>query len=202
IGKRGEDNGLLLLVAPAERRMHIEVGYGLEARLPDAFVGRTIREVITPRFKAGDYDRGIVEGVQTLVRRLETGETFPEQTVRRATSLWGIWSRAAWFLLLPMFVFLPLVMRRQPILGILGIGVFTVVTGSLLLGFFLLAIAMRWLVDGAAAGSSTGRWRSGGFGGGFGGFGGGFGGFSGGSSGGFGGFGGGRSGGGGASGSW
>ena len=51
LGRRGQDDGVLLVVAPSERRMRIEVGYGLEGTLPDIAAGRIIRNVITPRFQ-------------------------------------------------------------------------------------------------------------------------------------------------------
>ncbi len=66
IGQKGKDNGALLLVAKAERKVRIEVGYGLEGRLTDLLSGRIIRDEITPRFKQGDFDGGIVAGVASM----------------------------------------------------------------------------------------------------------------------------------------
>lgn len=71
LGRKDRDNGVLLLVAPKERRMRIEVGYGLEGVLPDAIAARIIRDVITPRFKAGDYDNGVADGVEAIIAQLE-----------------------------------------------------------------------------------------------------------------------------------
>ena len=71
LGKKGRDNGVLLLVAPQDRRLRIEVGYGLEGTLPDVAASRIIRDVITPAFKAGDYDRGVGDGVGAIVAALE-----------------------------------------------------------------------------------------------------------------------------------
>ena len=71
LGQKGKDNGVLVVVAPQDRRMRIEVGYGLEGTLPDAVAARIIRNVMTPRFKGGDYDGGIAEGVKAIVARLE-----------------------------------------------------------------------------------------------------------------------------------
>ena len=59
LGKKGKDNGVLLIVVPQDRRLRIEVGYGLEGTLPDVVASRIIRDVMTPAFKGGDYDRGI-----------------------------------------------------------------------------------------------------------------------------------------------
>ena len=56
LGQRDQDNGVLVVVAPGDRRMRIEVGYGLEGRLTDLEAGRIIRNVMAPRFKAGDFD--------------------------------------------------------------------------------------------------------------------------------------------------
>jgi uncharacterized protein len=59
LGQKGKDNGVLLVVVPQDRRMRIEVGYGLEGTLTDAHASRIIRNVMTPRFKQGDYDGGV-----------------------------------------------------------------------------------------------------------------------------------------------
>lgn len=72
IGQAGQDNGVLILVAPSERVMRIEVGYGLEGVLPDGLAGQIIRETFSPAFRDGNYGRGIVEGttrVAAIVRR-------------------------------------------------------------------------------------------------------------------------------------
>lgn len=63
IGQKGKDNGALLLIAKAEKKVRIEVGYGLEGRLTDLLSGRIIDNEITPKFKQGDFDGGIVAGV-------------------------------------------------------------------------------------------------------------------------------------------
>ena len=66
IGQKGKDNGALLLVAKAERKVRIEVGYGLEDRLTDLLAGRIVDQEIVPRFKTGDFDGGIRAGVQAM----------------------------------------------------------------------------------------------------------------------------------------
>jgi uncharacterized protein len=71
LGQQGKDNGVLLVIAPQERRVRIEVGYGLEGTLPDAIASRIIRNSITPQFKNGNYDAGVVEGVRVLTTVLE-----------------------------------------------------------------------------------------------------------------------------------
>lgn len=74
IGKRGRDNGVLILVAVDDRVMRIEVGYGLEGVLPDGLAGAIIRETFLPKFRANDYRTGILEGtarVAAIVRKNE-----------------------------------------------------------------------------------------------------------------------------------
>ncbi|WP_303720232.1 YgcG family protein [Malonomonas rubra] len=63
VGQKEKDNGALLLIAKAERKIRIEVGYGLEGRLTDLLAGRIIDNEITPRFKQGDFDGGVIAGV-------------------------------------------------------------------------------------------------------------------------------------------
>ncbi len=74
LGQKGKDNGVLILVAPQDRRMRIEVGYGLEGVLTDLLAGRIIRNEMTPRFKAGDYNGGIEAGVNAVIGVLEGNE--------------------------------------------------------------------------------------------------------------------------------
>jgi len=74
LGQKGKDNGVLVVVVPQDRRMRIEVGYGLEGTLTDLAASRIIRDVMTPRFKAGDYDGGVAQGVSAIVAQLQ-GET-------------------------------------------------------------------------------------------------------------------------------
>ena len=77
IGQKGKDNGVLLIVAPNDRELRIEVGYGLEGTLPDATANSIIRNVIVPRFKAGDMADGISDGVDAIVAVLSgSGEEF------------------------------------------------------------------------------------------------------------------------------
>jgi len=77
IGQKGKDNGALLIVAPNDRELRIEVGYGLEGTLPDATADAIVRNVIVPRFKAGDMTGGIFDGVDAIIAVLTgTGEEF------------------------------------------------------------------------------------------------------------------------------
>src|SRR4051794_38486782 len=76
IGRKGTDDGLIIVIAKEDRRLRIEVGYGLEGAIPDAVANRVISETITPRFKAGDYYGGISAGVDQLIKLVE-GEKLP-----------------------------------------------------------------------------------------------------------------------------
>jgi len=68
IGKKGKDNGVLLLVAQEDRTVRIETGYGLEGALPDAICNRIIYNQIIPKFKDGDYSAGIFNGFIDIAR--------------------------------------------------------------------------------------------------------------------------------------
>ena len=72
LGEKTKDNGVLLLVAPNERRVRIEVGYGLEGTLTDALSAVIIANAIAPRFKAGDFSGGITRGVDDIITVLTT----------------------------------------------------------------------------------------------------------------------------------
>ena len=71
LGQRGKDNGVLVVVVPNDRKLRIEVGYGLEGTLTDAAAGRIIRNAMAPAFKAGDFDKGVSDGVDAIVGQLE-----------------------------------------------------------------------------------------------------------------------------------
>lgn len=81
LGRKGVDDGAILLVARDDRKVRIEVGYGLEGVLPDAIANRIIDEDIVPRFRSGDYYGGIDAGVDRMVQVIE-GEALPEPVHR------------------------------------------------------------------------------------------------------------------------
>ncbi len=81
LGRKGVDDGALLLIAKDDRKMRVEVGYGLEGAIPDAVAKRVIAEIITPYFKQGDYFGGIQAGVSRLIRLIE-GEALPPPAAR------------------------------------------------------------------------------------------------------------------------
>src|SRR5262252_7939215 len=77
IGKKGFDNGAILLIVRDDRKLRIEVGYGLEGVLPDAIASRIIREIIVPRFRENDYPGGIEAGISAMMQ-VTRGESLPE----------------------------------------------------------------------------------------------------------------------------
>ena len=84
LGQKGADNGVLLLVAMKERKIRIEVGYGLEGALTDARSAQIIRGEIVPRFRAGDAPGGVAAGVDAILKTIEgtnqsTEKAAPEQ---------------------------------------------------------------------------------------------------------------------------
>ncbi len=82
LGRKGVDDGALLLVAKDDRTLRIEVGYGLEGVLPDAVANRIIDETIVPRFRAGDFPGGIDAGVGRMLAVID-GEPLPEPQAAR-----------------------------------------------------------------------------------------------------------------------
>jgi uncharacterized protein len=70
-GQKGTNNGVILLIAPTQRKLRIEVGYGLEGVLTDAVSSRVIRRTIVPRFKAGDVAGGVAAGADDLIALLQ-----------------------------------------------------------------------------------------------------------------------------------
>lgn len=147
IGKKGKDNGVLLLAAIQDHAARIEVGYGLEPVINDAYAGRVLREVLFPNFRNGNYGKGLMEGSRVLIGRLGEQLNFsleggtPHALSRVSSSGWAI------LIKIIIFVVLLILFIQNPFL------------------FFLL------LSGGRGGGDDRG---SGGFGGGgFGGFGGG-----------------------------
>ncbi len=80
IGQKGRDNGVILIVAKNDRKIRIEVGYGLEGQLTDAIAGNIIRTQISPLFKRGQFDRGISKGVDSILEALEGSYVAGEST--------------------------------------------------------------------------------------------------------------------------
>jgi uncharacterized protein len=158
IGKKGKDNGLLLIAAIEDRKVRIEVGYGLEGLINDAKAGRLLDEAVIPLFKEGNYAGGLANGASALAALVvqDAGVTLtnagPAQVQASAP-----------------------VEKGSPTVGVI---VFFVIVGTFV--FLGYATKRGWIkpAPGGRGGSSGGGWSSGGGGGGGGG------GFGGGSSGG------------------
>jgi uncharacterized protein len=85
IGQRDKNNGILIVVVPAERQMRIEVGYGLEGVLPDLIAGRIIQEVMAPRFREENFNGGITEGALAVISILD-GKDLPARSELNETA--------------------------------------------------------------------------------------------------------------------
>ena len=169
IGDKAKDNGVLILLAMKERRVRVEVGYGVEQWITDGFAGETSRQVMAPEFAAGRYGNGLRLGTERIVGRIAQGRGVSLEGVRapraarqRDSTPFPIWLFILGFIVLLIVSRIGGGSRRRRFWG--GPG--------------------GWS---SGVGPFGGGWGGGGFGGGGGGFGGGFGGFGGGSSGGGGG---------------
>ena len=207
IGRKGVDDGVLLLVAKDDRRVRIEPGYGLEGAIPDAIANRVIQEYLVPHFRQNDYAGGITAASGVLVKIID-GEELPAPVSSNRDGGGGS-GDSIFFFAIMIGVFASTFMRMllaklpRPVRGVVS-GLIAGAAGWLLLsvvggGIAALVAFLLSLGKGSSGGFASGGGWGGGGGFGGGGFGGGGGGFGGG--GGWGG-GGGRSGGGGASGSW
>ena len=81
-GQKGKDNGVILLVVKNDRKMRIEVGYGLEGALPDVLAGSIIQNEIAPSFRKGDFNGGILAGVRAIMAATQ-GEYKAPKTAKR-----------------------------------------------------------------------------------------------------------------------
>jgi len=129
IGQSKTDNGVLVLVAPNEREMRIEVGYGLEGVLPDGLAGQIIRENFTPRFRDNDYSGGIRDGVGRVIDVVEKQQVLsPEEIARFNESGGGDFPEWALIPFFGLFVTIGF--------GMVGLGVRTKTGFPLLFGSF------------------------------------------------------------------
>jgi uncharacterized protein len=151
LGKKGKDDGVLLFVAVDDRKIRIEVGYGLEGDLPDALVGRIIREVMVPAFRQGDLGFGISRAVSAISSATGgQGESLPPPRRTRSHDGGGL---SPYLLLL--------------LVAVLFLG------GGRGMGGFIVGSALGGLGRGGGFGGGGSRQSGGGFRGGGGGFGGG-----------------------------
>jgi uncharacterized protein len=105
LGRRGVDDGVLLLIAKQDRALRIEVGRGLEGVIPDAYGKRIVADEIAPRFKQGDFSGGINAGVDRVIKLVDgEGLPVPAQVNRGASSDFDIGSALIWGGVLVLFV--------------------------------------------------------------------------------------------------
>ena len=206
IGQKGLDNGAILLIIKNDRKLRIEVGYGLEGKLTDLISGRIIQQVIVSQFRAGNFDQGVINGVNAMMEAAKGEFKAPAKKTRPS----GIVSFGhSLFFMLIIYGFLVINLGRvSRSLGTVAGGIMLPIFGAMSLTaslLFMVALIPIGLIIGfilsligSGMGASTLGHRGTTTGGFWGGSGGGF------SSGGFGGFsgGGGGFGGGGASGGW
>jgi uncharacterized protein len=206
IGQKGLDNGAILLIAKNDRKLRIEVGYGLEGKLTDLTSGRIIQQVIVPQFRAGNFDQGVINGVNAMMEAVKGEFEAPANQTRPPGK---VASGPGLIFILIIYGFLVINLGRvNRSLGTIAGGIMLPIFGAVSLTasllFMVALIPVGFIIGfilsliGSGMGASTIGHRGTTMGGFWGGSGGGF------SSGGFGGFsgGGGGFGGGGASGGW
>lgn len=209
IGKKGADNGLLLLIAVDERKIRIEVGYGLEPYITDGRAGAVIRDYITPQFRNNNYEGGTLDAVSKIQEYISTQDLAPLTDEKPDE---GLTPALFYGILFGGYIFMTYIAsflgRTKAIWpggaigaalgavgGLLLASFFGLIIGALVfgaLGLFLDFILTKNYQQRISKGLPTGFWHT-------------WGGLSSGgrsTRGGFGGFGGGRSGGGGSSGGW
>jgi uncharacterized protein len=103
LGQKDINNGVLLLVAHEDRKVRIEVGYGLEGALPDALCGRIINNEIIPQFKAGDFDAGVSNGVHAILQSIQ-GTYVAEDAVSVGLPVWVPILFIIFFILVIIFI--------------------------------------------------------------------------------------------------
>lgn len=199
LGRKGVDDGVLLLIAKDDRKLRIEVGYGLEGALNDATAKRIVAEIITPYFKRGEFYAGIDAGVTAIIK-VVAGEALPAPAPRSTlhasgntmSSLQSLFATGIFIFMLGNLVlrqFLGRLPSGLVIGGLIGGVAWVLLTSLAWAGLCaLLAFALSLIFgtggrggsgtsgySGWGGGSSGGGWGSsgGGFGGGGGGFGGG-----------------------------
>jgi uncharacterized protein len=144
LGQKGTDNGVLLLVAIQDRKIRIEVGYGLEGTLTDAKTSQIIRHEIVPRFRHGEYSEGIVAGVHAILTTIEGTYTKPASSAPNSSEHVGLWEIFGLAVVLGTVVGLFLGARRRFNGSVIG----------MLLSFVVAFPAALWLGLLAGAASS------------------------------------------------
>jgi len=187
IGQKGSDNGVLLVLAQAERKVRIEVGMGLQGVLPDITAGRIIRDVMRPHLKSGNFDQGIDAGVDGIIAATKGEFKAPPEERKNRLRQSGS-SRLLTFLIFSGVASIALGAISRFLGGLagavglplaaglsfsgLGLGILLLLGAVGLVAGFLLSTLSRFGHNGGLGGG--GFYGGGGFGGGFGGGGGGF----------------------------
>jgi uncharacterized protein len=148
LGEKTKNNGVLLLVAPNERRVRVEVGYGLEGTLTDALAKVIIANAIAPRFKAGDFGGGISRGVDDIITVLTTDASEWQKRPSLRLDSQHTSDPVKWFIVA------------------LLIALVTLLIVSPGFRWFFLNVALNILVNAGSTRSSGGSSRGGGFSGG------------------------------------
>jgi uncharacterized protein len=180
VGRKGVDDGVMLIVAKDDRRLRIEVGYGLEGALNDATAKRIISETITPQFKNGDFPGGISAGVAAISKIID-GEQLPEPSATGGGQM-NIDDVPEGLLIgLLIAIVLGGTLLRHLLGNLVGSGLVGCVTGGLgwffvggtvgiiggaLLGIFLAVFGLDIVLSGIFSGGGRGGSGGGGFSGG------------------------------------
>ena len=180
VGRKGVDDGVMLIVAKDDRRLRIEVGYGLEGALNDATAKRIISETITPQFKNGDFPGGITAGAAAISKIIE-GEQLPEPSATGGGQM-NIDDVPEGLLIgLLIAIMLGGTLLRHLLGNLVGSGLVGCVTGGLgwffvggtvgiiggaLLGIFLAVFGLDIVLSGIFSGGGRGGSGGGGFSGG------------------------------------
>src|SRR3990172_3356206 len=146
IGQKSKNNGVLLFIAKDDRKLRIEVGYGLEGALPDALCGQIIRKEITPKFKQGNFYEGISAGIDAIIKATK-GEYTRDKSDDKDSGFGGL---------------------------LCGIPILFIVFGFIFIVFFISIIRRAtgwgggrnswWYTGGGGSSSSSGSsWSGGGF---------------------------------------
>lgn len=205
LGQQGKDNGVLLLVSKNDRKMRMEVGYGLEGDLPDLRTNIIQNDVIIPYFRRGDFGGGIEAGVDAILATLQGQAVEPAPAQESPGSGGGGGGGWPGFLVIALFTLGPFILNAirsgswglyfflMPFFFVLGLIASPIVGGIALLAWIVIFPILRmilpkvppsrrygrgggWFIGGGGFGGGGGGWGGGGGGGGFSGGGGSFGG--------------------------
>ena len=189
IGQKKLDNGAILFISRDDRRMRIEVGYGLEGKLTDLRTGRILDDIIRPSFKAGDYDKGVSDGVDAMIQTVRGEYSAVDAPAREMNKAKGFSGLAAPGLFAFFFIGIIGKIKRvlggaagaviAPIIGVLSLGfnifILALIPLGFLAGLVIPTLMTLFMMSGGGSRGGGGGFGSGG-GGGFSGGGGGFGG--------------------------